>query len=364
MRQWNPTRHRTPVTGQPHRRPREDCDWHPALDRNGDRCRRAPVRRTAGAQVRASNGVGRWIGGAAHRNGVPQDRRASYAPARRGLHSRTPGVVDRHLSQAHRIVTTLYVLGSGSSGNAFAIQCDDEVLLVDAGFSARELTRRAVEAGIDLGKVCGLVLTHEHNDHTSGAARLASTLRIPILTAPGTWQRLQPRMPAARFVPLSLMGSVTHGRFRIESCRTSHDAAEPVALSVLTDGGHRIGIAYDLGRPTASVRFLLRDSHALVLEANHDDVMLRTSAYPPVVQGRIAGSTGHLSNRHAAELVTELAHAALDAVVLAHLSERCNTAALARQTVGPALAAANPYTVLHVALQECPLPPIALNRTT
>jgi len=257
-------------------------------------------------------------------------------------------------------VTTLYVLGSGSSGNAFAIQSGGEVLLIDAGFSARETTRRAERAGLDLRAVCGLVLTHEHGDHTSGAARLAATLHIPILTAPGTWDRLRPSMPTMRFVPLSLMGSVSHGGFRIESCRTSHDAAEPVALSVLTAAGHRIGFAYDLGRPTASVRFLLRESHALVLEANHDDVMLRISEYPPVVQGRIAGSAGHLSNRHAAELLAELAHAALDAVVLAHLSQRCNTAALARETIAPTLAAANPRTVLHVALQEEPLAPIAL----
>ncbi len=86
-------------------------------------------------------------------------------------------------------------------------------------------------------------------------------------------------------------------------------------------------VAYDLGRPTSALRYLLRGVHALVLEANHDEVQLRTSDYPPVVQRRIAGSTGHLSNRAAAELLAELHHPGLGAVVLAHLSEHCNTAA-------------------------------------
>jgi len=257
-------------------------------------------------------------------------------------------------------MTTLYVLGSGSGGNAFAIAAVDQVLLVDAGFSAREITRRAVQVGLDLSRVSGLVLTHEHGDHTTGAARLAETLGVPILTAPGTWDRLRPRMPTARFLPLAIMGGVQHGAFHIEACPISHDAAEPVAISIRTALGHRIGIAYDLGRPTTAVRFLLRESHALILEANHDEVRLRTSGYPPAVQQRIAGSGGHLSNRAAAELLSELVHPGLATVVLAHLSARCNSVEEARAEVWPALVAADFAGQLHVSLQDRPLGPIPL----
>jgi phosphoribosyl 1,2-cyclic phosphodiesterase len=257
-------------------------------------------------------------------------------------------------------VTCLWILGSGSSGNAFAVGVGDEVLLVDAGFSAREVGRRAIQVGLDLAHVTGLVLTHEHGDHTAGAARLAATLGIPILTAPGTWDRLRPRMPTVSYLPLAIMGGVRHGGFHIEACPISHDAAEPVAISIRTALGHRIGIAYDLGRPTTAVRFLLRDSHALILEANHDEVRLRTSGYPPVVQQRIAGSGGHLSNRAAAELLGQLVHPGLTTVVLAHLSARCNTAEDARAEVWPALVAAEFAGELHVSEQDHPLGPIAL----
>jgi phosphoribosyl 1,2-cyclic phosphodiesterase len=255
-------------------------------------------------------------------------------------------------------VTTLHVLGSGSAGNAFALASAGEVLLIDAGFSAREIERRAALSGLDLGKAIGLVLTHEHADHTAGASRLAERLKIPVLTAPGTWDRLRPRMPKVEFRPLAIMGGVQHGGFHIEACPISHDAAEPVAISVRSAVGHRIGIAYDLGRLTAGVRFLLRESHAIVLEANHDEVLLRTSDYPPIVQERIAGSGGHLSNRAAAELLASLLHPELHAVVLAHLSERCNSADHARREVAPALAQ---YPVaLHVAPQHEALAPIHL----
>ena len=258
-------------------------------------------------------------------------------------------------------MTTLYVLGSGSSGNALAIQCQDEVLLIDAGFSAREIALRAEGVGLDLSRVVGIALTHEHGDHTAGVARLARTLRVPVLAAAGTWDRLRRRMPTAEFVPLVLMGAINHRSFRVEACPTSHDAVQPVALAVVSATGFRIAVAYDLGRATMAVRLLLRRSHAIVLEANHDDVLLRTSGYPPVVQARIAGSAGHLSNRAAAELLSDVLHQGLELVVLAHLSERCNTLDAARAAVAPVL---EPHgCALHVALQGEALPAMQLRGT-
>ncbi len=255
-------------------------------------------------------------------------------------------------------MTTLHVLGSGSAGNALALTDDSGTLLIDAGFSAREVVRRAATAGLDLTRTVGIVLTHEHGDHTSGVARLARQLAVPVLASLGTWDRLRPRMPLVPFQPLTLMGRVEIGGYQIEACPISHDAAQPVALRITSLGGHRVVVAYDLGRPTTGVRYLLRQAHAIVLEANHDDLLLRTSGYPPAVQQRIAGSAGHLSNRAAAELLGEVAHAELSAVVLAHLSERCNTSEAARAAVEPVFAGWS--TAVHVARQDAPLAPIRL----
>jgi phosphoribosyl 1,2-cyclic phosphodiesterase len=255
-------------------------------------------------------------------------------------------------------MTALYVLGSGSRGNCCAVEYDGTVVLIDAGFSHREIERRAESTGLALGSVSAIVLTHEHGDHARGAGRLARRLGVPVLTAPGTWARLGPRMRHAEHRALGLCARVELGPFAVTACPTSHDAAEPLALAVECADGTRVGVAYDLGRPTAAVRYLLRDLTGIVLEANHDDVLLRTSGYPPVVQRRIAGSAGHLSNRAAAELLAELHHPGLGVVVLAHLSQQCNTAADARATVAPALRRAGFGGVLHVAEQDQPLGPV------
>jgi phosphoribosyl 1,2-cyclic phosphodiesterase len=253
---------------------------------------------------------------------------------------------------------TLYVLGSGSRGNCCAVESDGVALLIDAGFSAREVERRAAEVGLDIARLAGIALTHEHGDHSRGAVGLARRHRVPVLTAPGTWRRIGMAIEEAEHRALGLCARVELGPFVVEACPTSHDAAEPLAIVVRGSDGTSVGVAYDLGRPTTAVRYLLRDLTAIVLEANHDEVQLRTSSYPPVVQRRIAGSGGHLSNRAAAELLAELHHPGLSIVVLAHLSAQCNTAAEARATVAPALRRVGFEGVLHVADQDEPLPPI------
>jgi glyoxylase-like metal-dependent hydrolase (beta-lactamase superfamily II) len=100
------------------------------------------------------------------------------------------------------VTTTLYMLGSGSKGNCCAVESEGAAVLIDAGFSAREIERRAARAGLALEQVAAIVLTHEHGDHACGAAQLAARLRVPVVTAPGTWQQLAPGMRRAVHRPL------------------------------------------------------------------------------------------------------------------------------------------------------------------
>ncbi len=45
-------------------------------------------------------------------------------------------------------------------------------ILIDAGLSVRELTRRLAEIGEKPEDLDAVVVTHEHSDHVSGLARL------------------------------------------------------------------------------------------------------------------------------------------------------------------------------------------------
>ena len=251
----------------------------------------------------------------------------------------------------------LTVLGSGSRGNAFVVTANGCSLLLDAGFGPRTVVQRANKAGVDLRALVGIVLTHEHGDHARGAASLARKLGCPIYASGGTLTALGDRLGGATRKRITAHEPLTVGPFTVTGCHTTHDAAEPMAFVVGANGA-RLGLAYDLGRPTAAVRYLLRGVTTLLLEANHDEILLRTSAYPPSVRARIAGMGGHLSNRAAGELLTDLCHQHMRSVVLVHLSLRCNRRDIARSEVERALSARGYRGDLFVAHQDKPLEPI------
>ncbi len=258
-------------------------------------------------------------------------------------------------------MTTLHVLGSGSKGNAFVLEHAGAALLIEAGFSARELVRRMQLAGVDPAILIGIAVTHEHGDHARGAVRVASQYGIPVIASMGTWTALARGGEPCAWLATGSRGPAEAGPFTVEACPCPHDAAEPLALGIrIADGGPSLAIATDFGRATQALRFFLRERHCLILEANYDEVLLRTSAYPPVVQQRIAGSGGHLSNDACGQLLAELHHDHLATVVLAHLSQRCNTPETAAGTVARALDAAGFRGELHVAQQDTPLDPIRL----
>ena len=256
------------------------------------------------------------------------------------------------------------VLGSGSRGNAVLIESGGTRLLVDAGFSGRDLERRLAEAGVDPSSLTALLITHDHGDHTRGMGVAARRWKVPLHLTELTRNVCRGLLDGTEDVrPYTSANEVQVGGLTITPFLTVHDAVDPVAVTVTeTETGEKLGIATDLGRATASVRHALQACHVLVLESNHDEILLRESPYPWSVKARIGGSHGHLSNRAAAELVRELYHEELCAVVLAHLSEQANHPSLAHEVVGEALERLRYRGSLAVAPQERPLETIDVTR--
>jgi phosphoribosyl 1,2-cyclic phosphodiesterase len=246
------------------------------------------------------------------------------------------------------------VLGSGSKGNAFAFSAGGATIVVDAGFSLRTLKRRATRAGVDLAELAAVVLTHEHGDHSCSAANLAAFADVPLFATRGTLGEL-PEDEDLELRPIGHLETFEIGPFELTACRTIHDAVEPIALAVTGPDGERVVLAYDLGRSTPPLKYLLRTADCVIMESNHDEGMLRTGPYPPSVRRRIGGPEGHLSNRAAAQLLADAFHPALETVVLAHVSELCNRKALAEEAAFEALSRRGFCGRLMVAEQDVPL---------
>lgn len=223
------------------------------------------------------------------------------------------------------------VLGSGSSGNCTWVECGDDAILIDAGLSARRTLRTLEDCGLDEGKIRAICITHEHTDHTAGVARLHALLGVPVYANTRT-VRAAKNVPEECWKCFVTGNAFAVGPFSLFPFALPHDAYEPVGYRI-SCGGVRIGIATDLGMATTLVRGMLRGCRLIVLESNHDEEMVRQADRPWRLKQRVLGNQGHLSNRMAAALVSEVAGDTLETVVLAHLSQDCNREELALETV-------------------------------
>ncbi len=252
------------------------------------------------------------------------------------------------------------VLGSGSAGNATLIEADGVRIMIDAGFSGKDLAMRLAMVGVEVSSLTAILITHDHGDHTRGMGVLARRFGVPLYMTAKTAVACKGMLNGKEDVRhYHAEERFRIGGFEVQPFLTVHDAADPVAITIKhLPTGSRMGVATDLGRPTAGVRAALKGCHLLVLEANHDDAMLWQGPYPWSVKQRIASSHGHLSNRAAAELARDLHHPGLGGVVLAHLSEHCNDGSLASDVIGESLSKAGYRGMMRVAGPARPLEPI------
>jgi phosphoribosyl 1,2-cyclic phosphodiesterase len=242
------------------------------------------------------------------------------------------------------------VLGSGSKGNCTYIESPETRLLIDAGLSAREIVRRLHRIERSPEGLDAVLISHEHSDHIQGAGALARRFKLAVYANPGTWQRAQHVVGAIEDLRLFPTGtSFALKDVAITPFSLPHDAEDPVAFR-LSWRQRTIAIVTDLGYPSQLVRERLKGCHLLVLEANHDEAMLKAGPYPWALKQRIGGKSGHLSNHQSGQLLSEVVHGELEQVVLAHLSEINNLPELARLTAMEVLGARR--TRLSVASQR------------
>jgi phosphoribosyl 1,2-cyclic phosphodiesterase len=245
------------------------------------------------------------------------------------------------------------VLASGSSGNCALVATGRTRVLVDAGLSVRELTRRLASIGRQTGEIDAVIVTHEHSDHVAGLARLSRKFNLPVyatwLTAPhldfGGHQPALQVFQAGSRIPI--------GDLEIQTFTLPHDAIDPLGLC-FEHAGVKIGVVTDLGYVTDSVRFHLRGAHVLLLEANHDLDMLKVGPYPWSVKQRVMGRMGHLSNDGVCDFLMRDLDRSVANLVLGHLSEHNNHPELVRMMACRALERRGLNIPLSIARQKEP----------
>src|SRR6202050_759534 len=240
---------------------------------------------------------------------------------------------------------TVSMLASGSRGNCALVASSRTKILVDAGISCRETSKRLQSLGEDPQSLSAILITHEHSDHVYGLATLAKKLRIPIFMTGAThaaWARARrtvngERPQLEKFERFESGHRFQVGDIEVKPFTIPHDAADPVGFTFRVEGT-KVSVATDLGYLPVNVRDHLRGSDILIMESNHDVEMLRGGSYPWSVKQRVASNMGHLSNEKLADFFTGDYDNSAAFVVLAHLSEQNNHPEIARREAEKALA--------------------------
>lgn len=246
------------------------------------------------------------------------------------------------------------LLGSGSKGNCTFIESGSTALLIDAGFSGKEINRRLGLIGRSLDDLSALLITHEHGDHINGAGVLSRQARLPVYANAGTHRAAEAKLNTLHQRAEFETGAV----FRVEGLeihpfRISHDTSDPVGF-MISDGTASICCCTDTGKITSLIRHTARHCQALILEANYDPHLLANGPYPLPLKQRVRSSHGHLANGDAARFLAELSDSSLRNVVLAHLSSTNNLPELALARIQQEIGPLKPPFSLHIALQERP----------
>jgi len=221
------------------------------------------------------------------------------------------------------------LLGSGSEGNALLIEVGATRILMDCGFSVSETVTRLARLEISPSQINAIVVTHEHADHMGGVARFARKYGMPVFLTHGT--RLSQSdafasLPSVIEISPHLAFSI--GEIEIQPYPVPHDAREPVQY-IFSDGIKKLGVLTDVGCSTPHIELMLDDCNSLILECNHDLELLMNGSYPYSLKQRVSGRLGHLNNQDAAALLARLDHVKFQHIVVAHISQRNNSPALA-----------------------------------
>ncbi len=220
-------------------------------------------------------------------------------------------------------------MGSGSGGNATWIATEKVRLLIDIGFSFREIGKRLSAIGESVDDLDAVLISHEHSDHVRGLPQAAKRLKIPIYLTAMTddvldWHKAEPRREIFQAGQRLAVGDVEIDTFTIP-----HDAVDPLAFCFRSQGV-TLGLVTDLGYMPDSVRLQIEGCDLLVLESNHDLEMLKVGPYPWFVKQRVMSRMGHLSNQAVSDFLTGPFDRAAKTVVLAHLSDNNNHPEIAR----------------------------------
>ena len=228
----------------------------------------------------------------------------------------------------------LLPVSSGSTGNCMLVELEGRRILIDLGVTAKKLSSALSANELSWQDIDAVLVTHTHTDHVKGLDACMKKVSAPLFMSGTSKDTLICKQ--ANVIPYYRATEIIPG-VKVTAFRTSHDCLGSVGFRVEV-GNTVLGYATDLGVVTEDIMELLSGADVIVIEANHDEEMLRYGRYPVFLKRRILSDHGHLSNDACAETVARCAEQGTKHFFLAHLSQENNRPDLALECVRKATA--------------------------
>jgi phosphoribosyl 1,2-cyclic phosphodiesterase len=211
-------------------------------------------------------------------------------------------------------------LASGSKGNCLYLETGETRVLIDVGLSLRETVLRLETVGIDPSRIHAVLVTHEHIDHIRSAGSFARKFNVPVFASHLVHTKSEKYLKKTLVHEFESGCTLTFRDVHIDPVPVTHDSCDPVGFVIESREGRAASVT-DFGIVTRLITEKLRGCRFINIESNHDVDMLMNGPYPWELKQRIKSRHGHISNEESLELLHELAHEGLEALVMAHLSE-------------------------------------------
>lgn len=157
----------------------------------------------------------------------------------------------------------LKIIGTGSKGNAYLLENEQEALLIECGVNISEI-KKAVD--FNISKIAGCIVTHEHGDH---AKSIDDVMKAGINTyaTEGTFSKAA-KNHRKNIIPQK--GQFQVGNFKVMSFPTIHDVAEPCGFLINhKDCGTTLFLTDSVYCP-----FIFKGLNNIIIEANYDEEII------------------------------------------------------------------------------------------
>lgn len=158
-------------------------------------------------------------------------------------------------------------LASGSTGNSYALDDGESVLLLEAGISVKRMLDGYLPL---LPRVAGCLITHEHMDHAKGAKDLAAR-GIDLYASSGTFSNMEGIRHPYRKHTIRAGEQFTLGSWLVVPWQAQHDVQEPLGFLLYSKAQkEKILFATD----TYYIPNTFKDLNVILVECNYDPHIL------------------------------------------------------------------------------------------